>query len=126
MRDQFLRKKRSIIIFGRNFVILAIVYSDDSYENLRIYFSFFCVIFSSFFHPGMLFKYELKMMFTTEPKVHSCVSEWSRVNRKHIISTDKTTDVWSRHLCIYRGIISPKKMFFSLFRGQKKVFEFFF
>ena len=71
------RTKRGMIIFGQMFVIPAIVYSDDSYENLRNFFSFFCVIFFFFFfHPGMLFKYELKKMFTMKPKVHSCGSEF--------------------------------------------------
>ena len=41
-------------------------------------------------------------------------------------STDKTTDVWSRPLCIYRGIISPKETDFFTFLGSKKVFEFVF
>ena len=40
-------------------------------------------------------------------------------------TTDKRTDVWSRPSCIYTQIFSPKKMFFSLFRGKKKgVFTF--
>ena len=44
------RKKRGMIIFGQMFVIPAIVYSDDSYENLRIFFlSFASFFFSSFF-----------------------------------------------------------------------------
>ena len=34
-------------------------------------------------------------------------------------TTDKRTDVWSRPSCIYTQMFSPKKMFFSLFRGQK-------
>ncbi len=40
--------------------------------------------------------------------------------------TDKTTDVWSRPLCIYRGIISPKKNWFFHFLGVKKKFLNFF
>ena len=36
---------------------------------------------------------------------------------KPVLFTDKTTDVWSRPLCIYRGIISPKKTGFFTFSG---------
>ena len=88
MMDQFRRTKRGMIFFGYNFVIPTIVDSDDSYENLRIFFSFFCVIFfSSFFIlVCSLNTYELKTIFTMEPKVNSCGSEWSRINRKQIIT----------------------------------------
>ena len=70
------RKKRGMIIFGQMFVIPAIVYSDDSYENLRNFFLSFASFFFFFFHPGMPFNYGLKKMFTMKPKVHSCGSEF--------------------------------------------------
>ena len=40
--------------------------------------------------------------------------------------TDKRTDIWFQPSCIYTQIFSPKKLVFSLFRGQKKSFKFFF